>query len=532
MPVYQRKRVAIVGGGCAGITSFWALQNSIHDVHLFEASANLGGRVKTLPFENHECRIHVDTEPSLFNKDASQNLHSLLHYIGQSVFPTTLNFSTSTGTSSVELGFDLLKEIVLDPEILCRFETWQMLFSILRFRYLAVDLLLDKKRLSLSPLNRGQDDQSSLSVDEYLANEGFSANFRDKYLIPLVSTLWGTDAGRFLPRFPIRPLVRSLFDHHLLCTPRSTPQWQQLDQPASQFMKTMAMDFPVTNVHLRSRVIELKTSANHKGRFVLTTSDNNTEYFDHIIFAVDSQEILDILRPIINADEQDVLQALGTSTHVGVLHSDPSLIPKPTSTYNYITASDVLDGPIHIPPSSKSNGPTKACLTYNINTLRYIPETIFGRIAISKDPFTPPHPTFVQGVWEYTSSPSLNARTPHAVSRLPSIQNKRGISYCLCWTGCGFWEDAVTSGLMVAVEHLGARAPFPVDRHGDGDAASAEGKKIRADLCLRDHGIRTVLRVVYVCILLAQVVLYLGLLGINRLPGRGVRRLLFGEKIL
>lgn len=85
---------------------------------------------------------------------------------------------------------------------------------------------------------------------------------------------------------------------------------------------------------------------------------------------------------------------------------------------------------------------------------------------------------------------------------------------------------------MVAVEHLGARVPFPVDRHGDGDAASAEGKEICADLRLRDHGIRTVLRVIYVCILLAQVVLYLGLLGISRLPGRGVRRLLFGEKIL
>lgn len=88
-------------------------------------------------------------------------------------------------------------------------------------------------------------------------------------------------------------------------------------------------------------MIELKTSANHKGRFALTTSDNNTEYFDHIIFAVDSQEILDILRPIINADEQDVLQALGTSTHVGVLHSDPSVSHHSPDSILYFTKPEL-----------------------------------------------------------------------------------------------------------------------------------------------------------------------------------------------
>ena len=70
MPDPQPKRVAIVGGGCAGITSFWALQNSVHDVHLLEASANLGGRAKSVPFESNERRIHVNAEPATFNAHA------------------------------------------------------------------------------------------------------------------------------------------------------------------------------------------------------------------------------------------------------------------------------------------------------------------------------------------------------------------------------------------------------------------------------------------------------------------------------
>ena len=69
---HQPKRVAIIGGGVTGITAFWALQNSIHNVHLFEASDTLGGRVKSIPFENKGFRTNVNSEPSYFNMTASR----------------------------------------------------------------------------------------------------------------------------------------------------------------------------------------------------------------------------------------------------------------------------------------------------------------------------------------------------------------------------------------------------------------------------------------------------------------------------
>lgn len=66
------ERVAIIGGGCTGITCFWALQNSIHDVHLFEASSTLGGRIKAVPYEHNKNRVEVNTEPPLFNVGTSR----------------------------------------------------------------------------------------------------------------------------------------------------------------------------------------------------------------------------------------------------------------------------------------------------------------------------------------------------------------------------------------------------------------------------------------------------------------------------
>jgi hypothetical protein len=44
--------------------------------------------------------------------------------------------------------------------------------------------------------------------------------------------------------------------------------------------------------------------------------------------------------------------------------------------------------------------------------------------------------------------------------QLPRIQNRRGISYAGAWTKYGFHEDGFSSGLKVAVEHLGAKLPF------------------------------------------------------------------------
>ena len=80
MPLTQPRRVAIIGGGCAGVTCFWALQDSVHDVHLFEASSSLGGRIKTFPFEYRKSQVRVDTQAPCFNAEASRQFpHLCMH---------------------------------------------------------------------------------------------------------------------------------------------------------------------------------------------------------------------------------------------------------------------------------------------------------------------------------------------------------------------------------------------------------------------------------------------------------------------
>jgi predicted NAD/FAD-binding protein len=58
---YPRKKVAVVGSGCAGIAAMWALNRSPHDVYMFEAMGRLGGHTHTVEFVKGKYKTLVDT---------------------------------------------------------------------------------------------------------------------------------------------------------------------------------------------------------------------------------------------------------------------------------------------------------------------------------------------------------------------------------------------------------------------------------------------------------------------------------------
>lgn len=117
------------------------------------------------------------------------------------------------------------------------------------------------------------------------------------------------------------------------------------------------------------------------------------------------------------------------------------------SSWNYITKSP---SPDKLP---------SVCLTYWMNLLQHIPMSKFGPILVTLNPLHAPKASLTQGQWTY-NHPLYNAAAIRSQNQLPRIQNTRGISYAGAWTKYGFHEDGFSSGLEVAVEHLGAKLPF------------------------------------------------------------------------
>lgn len=118
------------------------------------------------------------------------------------------------------------------------------------------------------------------------------------------------------------------------------------------------------------------------------------------------------------------------------------------SSWNYITRT----------PASSSDV-SSVCLTYSMNILQHIPRSEYGDVLVTLNPLWAPEPELTQGVWTY-NHPQYNFEAIRCQKMLPLIQNTRGISYCGAWTKYGFHEDGFSSGLKVAMEHLGAKVPF------------------------------------------------------------------------
>lgn len=118
------------------------------------------------------------------------------------------------------------------------------------------------------------------------------------------------------------------------------------------------------------------------------------------------------------------------------------------ASWNYITTTPT--------PNSSPN----VCLTYNMNTLQHISRSTYGPVLVTLNPIHPPSPQLTQGTWTY-NHPLYTAAAIRSQRLLPRIQNTRGISYAGAWTKYGFHEDGFSSGLKVAVDHLGARLPYP-----------------------------------------------------------------------
>ena len=160
---------------------------------------------------------------------------------------------------------------------------------------------------------------------------------------------------------------------------------------------------------------------------------------------------------------------------------------KAWTSWNYLATSPT--------PSSTP----QVCLTYWMNTLQVIPQETYGNILVTLNPLHPPDPKLTQGSWTY-HHPLYNAAAIQAQNLLPEIQNTRGISYAGAWTKYGFHEDGFSSGLKVAVEHLGAKLPFEFV-----DSTFSRGRRPKLDTL--DHIYRVIIRLIQFLIALIERVL-------------------------
>lgn len=97
-----------------------------------------------------------------------------------------------------------------------------------------------------------------------------------------------------------------------------------------------------------------------------------------------------------------------------------------------------------------------------MNILQHLPESTYGPVLVTLNPPFPIDPAKTIGSWTY-HHPSMTTESVASQSLLPSIQNRRRISYAGAWTKYGFHEDGFSSGMkLVTAPPFNVKPPFPI----------------------------------------------------------------------
>ncbi|KAJ6440211.1 NAD/FAD-binding-like protein [Purpureocillium lavendulum] len=475
------KKVAVVGSGCSGIAALWVLRDTDHDVYLYEAEGRLGGHSNTVQWKAGKYSVGVDTGFIVLNTATYPNFINFLKCLRIPTEATPMDLGVSTDHGLFEWGGKSLGSVFCQAKNIFSLQMWRMLFDVIRFNQFALDVLIDAEDENSNDTKNlaGKDE----SIGDYLDRQGYSAAFRDGYLIPITASVWSTSPKTCIDEFPALTLIRFLWNHHNLSTISSRPEWLTLVNGSRSYIDAVMKDFPSDHVFLNSAVQRLERHTD--GRISLHLADGRTHTVDHVVLATHGDQALSILGDAATDEERSILSCFKTSQNEVVLHSDMAHMPRRRDawcSWNYMTLSP------------KSETPTDTVsLTYYMNRLQHIPEEQFGHVLVTMNPLQQPDPALTQGRFMY-SHPLYTSTAIAAQRQLHQIQNKRGVSFAGAWTNYGFHEDGFSSGLRAARDHLGVELPFDLV-----DSTFSRGR--RPQLSTADYLMRFIITLIQVLVI-------------------------------
>jgi predicted NAD/FAD-binding protein len=418
-------KIAIVGSGISGLSCAYHLAQAGHRVTLFEANDYFGGHTHTVDVTLDGITHGVDTGFLVFNHKTYPNLVKLFDELGVSTADTDMSFSVKLPLAgrTLEWSGSSLNTVFAQRRNLFDKRFIRMLRDILRFNKQATAMVLHQHG-TMAYQNM------ALSLGDYLFKNNYSPEFRDWYLLPMAGCIWSCPTAQMLD-FPLSTFVHFCHNHRLLQV-TGRPKWHTVNGGARQYVDKMLRAIPDKRLCEPVRSVS-RIKAGNRIRIDIESA-KGSELFDHVVLAGHSDQSLRLLKDASIA-EQRLLGAIGYQPNRAVLHTDATCLPQNNSTWsawNY---------------QSCGGSEPQVCVHYLINKLQPLP---FSRpVIVSLNPIDEPDPSSVIASYDY-SHPVFDRAAIAAQRDLPNIQGKSQTWFAGAWTGYGFHEDGLKSGLAIA----------------------------------------------------------------------------------
>jgi predicted NAD/FAD-binding protein len=414
-------KIAVIGSGISGLSAAYFLSRK-HEVTLIEADGRVGGHTNTIAINTPAGPGAVDTGWIVYNGINYPNLTALFGELGVETRPTSMSFAVSIGDGRYEWkGSDQVWSV---------FAQWTNLFRPGHIRMLLDILKLNKRcnaLLKSGPLPTG-------TLGEFLDREGYSEGLKRDYLLPMAGMIWSC-SPRAAAEYPVDDFMR-FFDSHSLFTATQQPTWHSVVGGSNVYVKKLLAQYP-GRLRLNTPVLGIRRETDG----VVVRLPQGEERYERVVCATHSDIALHLLDDAAPA-ETEVLAGIPYSESRVILHTDETFLPKRRAawgSWNYTH-------PVSAVHDQRISG------SYWMNLLQHIPGPTNYIVTLNPQRPVPPGKVIYETTYHH---PLYTATSQLTHARLPAIQGAGGLWWAGAWTGYGFHEDGLKSGLR-AVQGIDA----------------------------------------------------------------------------
>ncbi|MDP3738262.1 MAG: FAD-dependent oxidoreductase [Hyphomonadaceae bacterium] len=417
--ISRRRRVAVVGGGVAGLGAAWALRQNA-DVTLYDRAPRFGGHAWTVDIDYDGAPMPVDIGFICFNRPNYPNFTNLLQHLDVKTVWTDMSFSVSDPKgyewSSDPWGVFAWKRNMLDA----------------KFRGLLNEILIFNN-IARRELIAGDIPEQTLG--DWLDAHGFSEIFRIAYLLPMSAAIWSTPEKLMLD-YPVGSFLTFFDNHRLMHTLR--PIWRTVAGGSRAYVGKMLHDLS-PSLRPAAHIETIRPAG--PGRIQIVERGKPSQAFDAVILSCHADQSKRMLDGCYK-DQRLALGSVRFSSNTAYLHRDASLMPERRAAW---ASWNVLKG--------EDN---KVCITYWMNRLQKLPND--KPVFVTLNPTRPPAKDKTFGVYEF-DHPMYDAPSAAARRSVQRIQGRDGLFFAGSWLGDGFHEAGLRTGLEAAFA-LGGSVPW------------------------------------------------------------------------
>ncbi len=408
----RRRRIAVVGGGAAGITAAHVLQHA-HDVTLFEAAPRLGGHAHTVEVEKG---VSVDTAFLIYNDRHYPNFVALLDQLGVRDQTEPAEMSAAFIDHDKRLHYALLRGLgglFADRKNAIRPAFYRLFAEVALFR-----------RRASRDLRRDAIDDG-VTLGRYLAP--YSPLLRDNFVVPLASAIWSLEGDHVLA-YPARAILR-FFHNHQLLEGRSGDAWRTFRGGSETYVRAFQAKFRGA-LCLGAPISKVLRQEDSSEGGVIIHAGSEARSFDEVVFATHADTALRLLGDP-SSRERELLGPWRYQDNRITLHTDESWVhvdPRLHASWNIVMRGGV------------------SRVTYFLNRVQSLATDRRYFLTVGEAPI---RASSVIERFDYRH-PVFDVSSVATQGALKTQFARRFTHFCGSYSGYGFHEDAVSAALHVA----------------------------------------------------------------------------------